>query len=73
MASFSAGDRRIQDIIRRIEKNLAGREQADLEISHDIELLKRLAIPEGESETVEETDMGRNRCPRCNESEGKSS
>lgn len=63
MAPLSADDkrRRIQDIIRTID-------QKHLQISHEIKLLKGLAVPKGESETMEVADVD---CPRYGASEGK--
>lgn len=72
MESFSASKKLwcIQ-IIRRIDQNLARRRQEDLEIRHDFKLLRALAMPEGESETVEAAETDCNICPKCKASEGK--
>jgi hypothetical protein len=52
MASLSK-IRGMQEIIRGIEQKLPRRQLEHLQISHNIELLKQLAVPQGGSETVD--------------------
>lgn len=77
MAS-SADDknRLVRDLIRTIEKRLEcrkreddRRKREDMIIIQDLNLLKELAIPQGESKTVEATEWGV--CPDCKNPGGK--
>lgn len=73
MASLSADDRnkRMQAIIRRIKQKLARRQEEDFNLRCEIKLLEELAIPQGDSETVEAADVEWGECPDCKASGGK--